>query len=210
MKHCITRITRSALALAVLAVLVTPALAERTTFQIDAIHSSVGFKIRHLVSKVPGRFNSFNGTIEVDPKDITTGKVHVEIDVASIDTANERRDGHLKSEDFFAVEEHPKMTFESTKIVDKGDGMAEVHGNLTIKGVTKPVVLETEVLGFGPGMGSMRAGFEATTTIDRKEFGIIWNRALDAGGVVLGDDVEISINLEAVAKEEEKEEATGL
>jgi polyisoprenoid-binding protein YceI len=201
------KIARAALALAALVVLATPALAEKTTFQIDAIHSSVGFKIRHLVSKVPGRFNSFSGTIEVDPKEIASGKVSVEIDVASIDTANERRDGHLKSEDFFAVEEHPKMTFESTKIVDKGDGKAEVHGNLTMKGVTKPVVLDTEVLGFGAGMGAMRAGFEATTTIDRKEFGIVWNRALDAGGVVLGDDVEISINLEAIAKEEEEEKS---
>ncbi len=183
-----------------------PALAAAEKYTIDPVHSVVAFKVRHLVAKVPGRFNVVEGTIDVDRENLATAKVSVTIDVASVDTANERRDGHLKSPDFFDAANQPKMTFESTKVELKGEGKALVHGNLTIRGVTKPVVLDTEVLGFGPGMGGMRAGFEATTTINRKDFGVVWNRVLDTGGAVLGDDVEITINVEAVRVEPEKAE----
>lgn len=199
---------RAGLLLAVAGLLAVPAWAGAETYTIDAIHSSVSFKIRHLFSKVPGRFNEFEGTIQVDRENLANSKVEVSIDVASIDTANERRDGHLKSPDFFDVENHPKMTFESTKVVPKGGNRAEVHGNLTIHGVTRPVVLDTEILGFGPGMGGFTAGFEATTTIDRKDFGITWNRVLDAGGAVLGDEVEINLNVEAKKQEPESEQAS--
>ena len=192
-------LARTAFAIALTVAVAAPALAQGSAYEIDAVHSSVAFKIRHLVSKVPGRFNSFKGTIQVDPANLAAAKVSVEIDTTSIDTANERRDGHLKSADFFEVDKHPKMTFASTKVVPKGEGRAEVHGDLTIKGVTKPVVLDTEILGFGPGRGgALSAGFEATTTINRKDFGILWNSALDTGGFVLGDEVEITINLEAI------------
>ncbi len=193
-------------ALAAAALAAAPALAATETYEIDAVHSSVTFKIRHLVSRVPGRFNDFEGTITVDRENLATAKATVTIDVASIDTGNEKRDGHLKSPDFFDVEKHPKMTFEITKVETKSADKALVHGNLTIKGITKPVTLETDILGFGPGMGGFSSGFEATGTINRKDFGIVWNRVLDAGGAVLGDDVEITINVEAHRQEPEKAE----
>ncbi len=185
-----------------------PAMGASATYTIDNNHSAATFKIRHLMSKVPGRFNALEGSIEVDPENLSTAKVSVTIDVASVDTGNEGRDGDLKSAKFFEVEKHPKMTFESTKVEMKGEGRALVHGNLTIKGVTKPVILDTEILGFGPGMGGLRAGFEATTTINRQDFGVIWNRVLETGGALLGDDVEITINVEAVRVEPEKAEGS--
>jgi polyisoprenoid-binding protein YceI len=188
-----TRTARAFSVLALLAFVGLPAHAGTEVYDIDAVHSQVAFKIRHLVSKVVGRFNAYEGAIEVDRENIANTKINVTIDVASIDTANDRRDGHLKSPDFFDVENNPKMTFTSTKVVPKGESQAEVHGDLTMRGVTKPVVLQAQILGFGDGMG----GFEATGTINRKDFGIVWNRALDSGGVVLGDEVEISLNVEA-------------
>lgn len=183
----------------ILALAAAPAAAGVETYTIDAAHSMVGFKIRHFVSKVPGRFDVYSGTISVDRENLAATKIEVEIDAASIDTDNEKRDEHLRSPDFFDVEKFPKITYKSTKVTAVGTDKAIVDGNLTMRGVTKPVKLEVEILGYGPdAWGGFRAGYEATTTIDRKEFGIVWNQLLDTGGAVLGDSVEITLNIEAI------------
>ena len=185
--------------LAVVAVSAAPALAGGETYTIDKSHSQVGFKIRHFVSKVPGRFGEFSGTIVLDPANLATAKVSVEIVPASIDTGVPDRDKHLRSADFFDVEKFPKMMFESTGVVTKGPNKATMKGNLTMHGVTKPVELDVDVLGFSPDpWGGYRGGFEARGTINRKEFGIVWNQVLDTGGLMLGDDVEVTLNVEAV------------
>jgi hypothetical protein len=130
------------------------------TYSIDQGHSRLGFKIRHFVSKVPGRFGKYSGTIKLDPENLSTAKLSVEIDTASIDTDHDDRDNHLRGPDFFDVEKHPKMTFESTKVVPKGKDKAIVHGNLTLRGVSKPVELEVDVLGYSPdAWGGCRAGY---------------------------------------------------
>ena len=175
------------------------ASAATETYKIDPAHSSVGFSIRHFFSKVPGHFKAFEGTITLDPKSLAGATVSVTIDTASIDTAVADRDKHLSGPDFFDVAKFPKMTFVSTEVTPRGSGKATVKGNLSIKGVTRPVVLEAEVLGFSPDpWGGYRGGFEAKTTIIRKDFGISWNKTLDGGGLLLGDDVEILLNIEGV------------
>jgi polyisoprenoid-binding protein YceI len=175
------------------------ASAAAETYKIDPAHSSVGFSIRHFFSKVPGHFKAFEGTITLDPKDLSNASVSVTIDAASIDTAVADRDKHLSGPDFFDVAKFPKMTFVSTEVTSRGPNKATVKGNLSIKGVTRPVVLEAEVLGFSPDpWGGYRGGFEAKTTIIRKDFGISWNKTLDGGGLLLGDDVEILLNIEGV------------
>jgi polyisoprenoid-binding protein YceI len=172
------------------------------TYAIDTVHSSIAFSIRHFTSKVPGRFNKFEGTIVVDPKDLATTQIEVTIDVASIDTAIADRDGHLKSADFFDVEKHPKAIFKSTKVTAAGPDRATIEGTLTLRGVSKPVVLEAEVLGFGAGMGGRWVGgFEARTRIDRQDFGVAWNKAVEGGGLVLSNDVDLVINIEAGRKD---------
>jgi polyisoprenoid-binding protein YceI len=171
---------------------------EAGVFSIDPVHSSVSFKVRHLVSNVPGNFRKFSGTIAVDPENLAGTKIIAEIDAASIDTANDDRDGHLKSADFFDVEKFPTISFESTKVKVIDKSHIEVTGNLTLHGVTKPVIFEAELLGVAPGMkGGQVMGAEATGTLDRKDFGIVWNRTLDTGGVVLGDDVQMTFQIEA-------------
>jgi len=175
----------------------TPATAAVEKLVIDAVHSEVSFVVRHLVAKTPGRFNEFSGEIMVDPKDPSTLTVNATIQTASIDTNSENRDGHLKSADFFNVEKFPEMTFTSKKVTKNGDRW-NVTGNLTLLGVTKEVTLDTEVLGFQPtGKGGTLGGFEARGKINRKDFGMTWNKALDAGGFVLGDDVEVVIRIES-------------
>jgi polyisoprenoid-binding protein YceI len=182
-----------------------PLFAAMETYKIDAVHSSVGFAVRHFTSKVPGRFNRFEGTITLDPKDLSKGSVNVTIDAASIDTANEDRDKHLKSPDFFDVEKHPKMTFQSTRVKPMGPSKAQVEGNLTLRGVTKPVTLDVEILGFGPGFGGgFVGGFEARARINRQDFGVSWNRAIEGAGLVLSNDVDIVINVEAGRQEPPK------
>jgi polyisoprenoid-binding protein YceI len=183
-----------------------PALAAVESFKIDPGHSMVGFKVRHFVSKVPGRFLKYSGTIDVDPADMTTAKISVDIDTTSLDTDVEDRDKHLKGPDFFDVEKFPKITFASKQVVTKGPGKVALLGDLTLRGETRPVEIEVDVLGFAPdGRGGTRSGFEAHTTIDRKAFGMSWNRALDTGGFILGDEVEIMLNIEAIAKKPEAE-----
>jgi polyisoprenoid-binding protein YceI len=169
------------------------------SYKIDPNHSNVGFSIRHFFSKVPGRFKTYDGTITLDPKDLSKTAVNVTIDAASIDTGVADRDKHLASPDFFDVAKFPKLTFVSTEVTPKDSTHATVKGNLTIKGVTKPVVLEAELLGVGPDpWGNQRGGFEAKTTINRQDFGVAWNKAVEGGGTLLGDDVEITLNVEAV------------
>jgi polyisoprenoid-binding protein YceI len=167
------------------------AQAAPSTWTIDPNHSNVSFSIRHFFTKVSGNFTRFSGSIVYDPANAANSSAKAEIDAASITTANERRDGHLKSADFFDVEKFPTLTFQSTRVTPVGDKL-KIEGNLTMHGVTKPVTLEGAFIGSDP----QKAGFEATAKVDRKDFGIIWNKVVDQG-TMLGDDVEIRIAIEA-------------
>jgi polyisoprenoid-binding protein YceI len=174
------------------------ALAAPETYTIDKVHSSVGFTIRHFVAKVPGRFNDFAGTIRFDRADPSKSVAEATIQVASIDTDNQKRDDHLRSADFFDAAKFPTITFKSTSWTKTGENTFDVAGDLTLKDVTRPVVLKVTSLGFGPGMGGAQlSGWEATTTIDKKLWNIKDPAMLDAA---LGDDVTITINIEAGLK----------
>jgi polyisoprenoid-binding protein YceI len=186
-----TRRWLPALALALLAA--TAAGAETTRFSIDKPHSTAAFSVRHFVTQVPGRFNDVSGTIAYDPAKPEASKVEMTIQAASIDTNHDRRDTHLRSADFFDVETFPTLTFTSTAVQPVDDDTLQVTGDLTIHGVTKRVTVPVEVLGV---MGD-KAGFATEFTIDRKDYGIVWNRALDTGGALLGDEVKIEIAIEA-------------
>ncbi len=167
------------------------------TWEIDVTHSELSFRIRHLVSRVSGTFGEWKGTIVADPANLSAGTVNVEIQAASIDTRNARRDTHLRSGDFFDAANHPTITFRSTRVQPGRSGALKIYGNLTIRGVTKPVVLDGRMLEVGGTPGRRRIGFEASTTINRMDYNVAWNRAAEGGGVVLGDDVEITIAVEA-------------
>ena len=174
------------------------ASAEPITLDIDPSHSEVGFSVRHFFTKVPGRFNEFEGKILYDDKDVSKSSVEVTIKTASINTHNERRDNHLRTGDFFAADSFPTITFKSTKVTPGPSDQLKVEGNLTIRGITKPVTLDANFLGFGNmGPSAKVAGWEASTTIDRKDFNVLWNRNLDQGGAMLGDEVTITIGVEA-------------
>jgi len=168
-------------------------------YALDASHSEVGFAVRHLmVSKVRGRFSDVAGTIEIgeNPYD---SSVSVTIGTASVDTRDEQRDGHLRSGDFFDAEAWPSMTYQSRSVRDAGKGRYVVEGDLTIKGVTRPVPLElTFEGGAADPWGGLRIGFSAKAEIDREDFGLSWNQALETGGVVVGKKVTIEIEAEAV------------
>jgi len=172
------------------------------TWDIDTSHSSIGFWVRHLmVSKVHGKLSKWSGTLQVDEADPKKSRVDVEIDAASIDTHDAKRDEHLKSADFLDVAKHPKITFRSTAVEPKGKDRLQVTGDLTVRGVTKPVVLDVESAGKAKDpWGGERAGFSATTTIDRKDFGLTWNMALETGGVLVADKMNVQIELEVVRK----------
>jgi polyisoprenoid-binding protein YceI len=194
---------RLVLALITLSLLLVPVAGSAATWDIDATHSNVGFKVRHFFSNVPGQFNTFAGTIDFDPAQPEAGSVEVLIEASSVDTDNEKRDAHLQSEDFFWAEEHPELHFRSTKVEAKDDGSLLVTGLLSMRGVQKEVVLEAEFLGAGPdSWGGTRAGFTASTQVNRKEWGIVWNKALDHGGAMLGDDVTIQLDIQAVLQQE--------
>jgi polyisoprenoid-binding protein YceI len=191
----IVRPNTAALALTA-ALLGSPALAGET-FVVDTPHSEAAFQVRHFVTKVRGRFNDFTGTINVDRANPTASSVELKINTASLDTAHPGRDKHLRSADFFDVEKFPEITFRSTKIVPRGQNQYEVTGNFTMHGVTREITVPVSFLGFmGSGPGE-KAGFSADFTLNRKDYGIVWNRALDAGGTVLGDEVFVSVNIEA-------------
>lgn len=181
--------------------LILPGTALATVWNIDPDHSTVGFKIRHLmVSNVNGHFTSYSGSIDLNDTDITKSKVDVSIDAASIDTNVAKRDEHLRSPDFFDVSKYPKITFVSKSISKAGPERLLVKGDLTIHGVTREVVLDVE----GPTAesrdpwGNIRRGATATAKINRKDFGLNWNAALEAGGVLVGDEVSISIDVELI------------
>lgn len=174
------------------------AFAAVETYVIDPVHSSVGFSIRHFVSKVPGNFTKFSGTITVDRDNLEKSSVTAKIDVDSINTANEKRDGHLKSPDFFEAAKFATIEFKSTSWKKTGANTFDVAGDLTLHGVTKPAVLKVNLLGFGPGMqGAQLSGWEATATIKKADFGMAGPAMLSAA---LGDEVAISIAVEAVLK----------
>jgi polyisoprenoid-binding protein YceI len=170
------------------------------TWDIDAAHSTVGFSVRHMmVSKVRGYFRTFSGVL-VTAEDPTASSVEATIDMDSIDTRQEQRDAHIRSADFFDVGNHTVMTFRSTSVRTDGADWTVV-GDLTIKGITKPVELELELNGFGPdAYGGFRAGFSAKTEISRKAFGVDIDMPMDGGGVVVGDKVTVELEIEAVLR----------
>lgn len=172
-----------------------------TRWDIDTTHSAITFQVRHMViAKVHGRFARWTGAVELDPADLSRSSVEVRIEAASIDTQVADRDAHLRSADFLDVEKHPEITFRSTR-VEQGAGGLRVVGDLTIRGVTREVVLDTEYAGTAKDpWGNERAGFSARTTIDRKAFGLTWNAALETGGVLVGEKVEIVLEVEAIKK----------
>ena len=178
----------------------TTAIATATsTYSIDKAHSEVTFQVRHLLTKVRGRFSDFNGTIEYDEENLECSLVNVEVKAASIDTNESDRDTHLRSADFFDVENNPVLTFRSTEIQRRSANRFAVTGDLSIHGVTRSVTLETTLLGKAKDpWGNQRIAFEAETTINRKEYGLTWNAALETGGFLVGDDVRISLSVQAV------------
>jgi polyisoprenoid-binding protein YceI len=190
---------RRALTYALSLALLLPALAaaDPAVYKVDSDHSGVSFTIRHFVTNIPGRFKDFDGVIKYDAKNPAASSVNFTIQAASIDTDNPDRDNHLRGDDFFSVEKFPTLTFSSTSVKAVDADTLEVAGELTIKGVTKKVTVPVELLGSVKSPRGEKAGFETSFKLDRKEYGITWNRALDAGGAVLGDDVKITIAVEA-------------
>lgn len=169
------------------------------SWRIDANHSDMTFRIRHLVSRVPGTFDRWTAALQADPSDWSRGSVAVSIETASINTRQEKRDNHLRSDDFFDAANHPAITFQSRSVAVEGDRL-RIEGDLTIRGVTRPVVLDGEIVAHTTAPdGTQRVGFRASTRINRHDFGVSWNRAAEGGGLVLADDVDIEINLAAVA-----------
>ncbi len=171
-----------------------------TKWTIDTAHSEINFKVKHLViSTVTGKFNSFDATVETENKDFEDANIYFEADIDSIDTNNEDRNAHLKSDDFFNAEEHPKLTFKSTSFKQIGDGQYKLIGNLTIRGNTKPVELDAVHGGtVQDPYGNTKAGFEVTGTINRKEFGLTWNAVTEAGNVVVADQIKLQLNVQFI------------
>jgi polyisoprenoid-binding protein YceI len=172
-----------------------------TTYTIDQSHSDVGFSVRHMVfAKVRGHFTKWTAQLAFDPADPSRTSVEASIDTASIDTREEKRDGHLRSPDFLDAAKYPAMTYKSRKVEAAGTKKFKVAGDLTIRDVTRPVVLEVEELGRGKDpWGNDRVAFVGKTSIDRGDFGLKWNQALEAGGVLVGEKVDIEIDVEVVA-----------
>jgi polyisoprenoid-binding protein YceI len=179
------------------------------TWNLDNAHTSIGFTVRHLLSKVRGHFATYSGAIELDEQDVRRSSVRVEIDAASIDTREPKRDAHLRSPDFFDVENHPKLTFVSKEILADGGKVTQVIGDLTIHGVTRQVTLDVEDLGRAKDpWGNEKLLFEATTQINRKDYGLNWNAVLETGGFLVGDKIEINLDLQAAAAAEQTAKAS--
>ena len=198
-----------------LAVLISAAAFAADSFVIDKNHSEAIFQVRHMVSRVSGRFDDFAGTITVDRANPSVSSVEFTIKAPSIDTGVADRDKHLRSADFFDAEKYPEITFKSTAIKPSGrKDVYDVTGTFTMRGVTKTLTLPVEFLGFiKDPRGNERAGFSTHTTLNRKDYGINWNRALDNGGALLSDDVDVTVNIEAAksmaaVKAEVKKEKT--
>ena len=175
--------------------------AATTTWNIDPVHSHAEFKVRHMmISNVKGQFKGITGTLKRDSSDLTKSLAEISIEAATLNTGDAQRDGHLKSADFFDVEKFPTLTFKSNRVSKNKDGVLTVAGELTIHGVTRNVVLEVE----GPSLemkdpwGNTRIGVSATTRINRKDFGLTWNTGLETGGVLVGDDVNISLDIQFI------------
>jgi polyisoprenoid-binding protein YceI len=185
---------------AALALLALASVAQADTLKIDPVHSTVGFKIRHLFANVTGRFTDVSGTIDVDPANPGSASVTATIGIASIDTANAMRDKDLRGSNFFESDKFPSMTFKSTKVAVTSQTEADVTGDLTLHGVTKPVTLHVTFLGKGPGMmGGTTTGWEATTSIKRSDFGLTWSKTIE-GTQLVGDDVSIDLEITADEK----------
>lgn len=192
---------RMAVAAGLMGMLSAATFGGTTTWQIDPKHSSVQFAVTHLmISTVRGEFHQVNGTVIVDDGDVSKSSVNVTIDATTVDTREPDRDKHLKSPDFFDVEKYPTMTFKSNKVEAAGDGKLKVTGDLTIRGVSRQVVLE--VTAPKPAIkdpwGLQRTAVSGSTKINRQDYGVAWNKTLDAGGVVVGDDVNITLDVEMV------------
>lgn len=176
----------------------------QTTWKVDPYHSKVSFSVSHLViSEVDGSFNSFDGSFISNKDDFSDAEITFEIDANSIDTDNAKRDGHLKSEDFFYVEKNPKITFTSTSFKKKSKKKYQLKGNLTMRGITKKVTLDVSHGGIiaNDGNGNTKAGFKITGIINRIDFGVAWNAKTEHGGMVVGEDIEITVKLELVKKD---------
>ncbi|HBA87589.1 MAG TPA: protein yceI precursor [Geobacter sp.] len=194
MKKLLTSVAAAAL-------LSLPLLSFAANYDIDPDHSSVGFKVRHMmVSNVTGSFEKHSGVVEINDKEIAKSKVSVTIDAASVNTNMAKRDAHLKSADFFDVAKYPTITFVSRKVAKSGKGKLKVTGDLTLHGVTRQVVLDVE----GPTReskdpwGNLRSGVVASTKINRKDFGLVYNAALETGGVAVGEEVAINLEIEMI------------
>ena len=186
-------------ALAALGLCLAPLASAAETLKIDADHSSVTFRVRHLFTKVQGRFQKFEGSVDFDEKNLGASKVSATIQAASVDTNVEVRDKDLRSKRFFDVERYPTLTFASSGVHDTSGNRGKLRGTLTMHGVSKEVVLDTEFLGKGKDpWGNTRYGFHAEAKVNRKDFGMAWNEVVEAGGVLVGDEVEISLDVEAV------------
>ncbi len=170
-----------------------------SSWSVDPVHSKIGFKVKHLgISNVRGEFKDYDVSISLDGTDLSTLKTTATIKTGSIFTDNQRRDGHLRSPDFFSADDFPNMTFTSKSVRNVNGSEFEIVGDLTIRDVTKEVVLEAEFLGAATMGDSERAGFEATTTINRLDYGLAWNKMTEAGGFVVGHDVQIILELEVI------------
>lgn len=174
------------------------------SWQIDSAHSHIYFTARHMmISKVRGQFEAFSGSVNFDENKPENTTVDIEIDINSINTKEGERDGHLKSPDFFDAANHPVATFKSTKVVKEDEDEGKLYGELTVRGVTKEVILDVEFAGVAKSpWGTTSAGFSATTTLNRKDFGLNWNQALETGGVLVGEKIKLEIELELVKQEE--------
>jgi polyisoprenoid-binding protein YceI len=172
-------------------------------YAIDKAHSEVTFQVRHLLTKVRGRFSDFSGTVHLDEQEPGNASVSLTIDAASVDTNSSDRDQHLRSNDFFAVDAYPTITFDSSQIVRTGPDTYDVTGTLTIRGVAREITLPVTYLGTAKDpWGTARAGFETDLTINRKDFGLSWNATLETGGFLVGDEVRISLSVQAIAQPE--------
>jgi polyisoprenoid-binding protein YceI len=184
------------------ALVATPLFAQTApeTWTVDKAHSTATFKVRHMMANTVGQFRDFDANINIDRGAPAKSSVEFTIQAKSIDTGNTNRDEHLRGADFFDVAKYPTITFKSTSIAPKSPNEFAVTGDLTMHGVTKRITLPVQFLGFGKTARGEKAGFEIETTVNRKDFGVIWNKTLDEGGLLLGEDVKVTINIEADRK----------
>ena len=170
-------------------------------YAIDKMHSEVAFQVRHLLTKVRGRFSEFSGTVRFDEDHPEQSSVSLTIGASSVDTGTPDRDAHLRSDDFFAVATYPTLTFKSSRVAKTGDEIYDVTGTLTIRGVVKEITLPVTYLGTAKDpWGMLRAGFETSLTLNRKNFGLTWNAALETGGFLVGDEVRVAVSIQAIAQ----------